>query len=62
LTQRKLTIAAIVVSESERDPVALDDTVTSIERFSNGVEVIGLPRLPAGITHHPAIARIANLL
>ena len=62
LAQRKLTIAAIVVSESERDPVALDDTVASIERFSNGVEVVGLPRLPAGITHHPAISRIANLL
>ena len=62
LAQRRLTIAAIVVSESERDPVALDDTVASIERFSNGVEVVGLPRLPAGITHHPAIARIANLL
>jgi hypothetical protein len=42
--------------------VALDDTVASIERFSNGVEVVGLPRLPAGITHHSAIARIANLL
>jgi dethiobiotin synthetase len=62
LAQRKLTIAAIVVSESDRDAVALDDTVASIERFSNGVEVVGLPRLPAGITHHPAIARIANLL
>lgn len=62
LAQRKLTIAAIVVSESPRDTVALDDTVASIERFSNGVEVVGLPRLPAGITHHPAIARIANLL
>jgi dethiobiotin synthetase len=62
LAQRKLTIVAIVVSESDRDAVALDDTVASIERFSNGVEVVGLPRLPAGITHHPAIARIANLL
>ena len=62
LAQRKLTIAAIVVSESDRDAVALDDTVASIERFSNGVEVVGLPRLPAGITHHPAIARIANLV
>ncbi|MGC1793069.1 MAG: dethiobiotin synthase [Pseudolabrys sp.] len=62
LEQRKLTIAAIVVSESDGDAVALDDTVASIERFSNGVEVVGLPRLPAGITHHPAIARIANLL
>ena len=62
LAQRKLTIAAIVVSESPRDTVALDDTVASIERFSNGIEVVGLPRLPAGITHHSAIARIANLL
>ena len=62
LAQRKLTIAAIIVSESERDTVALDETVASIERFSGGIEVVGLPRLPAGINHHPAIARIAALL
>jgi dethiobiotin synthetase len=62
LTQRKLSIAAIVVSESERNPVELADTVASIARFSNGVEVIGLPRLPAGITQHPAFARIAACL
>ena len=62
LAQRKLTIAAIVVSESERDTVELDDTVTSIARFAGPVGVVGLPRLPAGINHHPAIARIAALL
>ncbi len=62
LTQRKLSIAAIVVSESERNPVELADTVASIARFSGGVDVIGLPRLPAGITHHPAFARIAACL
>jgi dethiobiotin synthetase len=62
LAQRKLTIAAIIVSESERATVALDETVASIERFSGGIEVVGLPRLPAGINHHPAIARIAALL
>ena len=62
LAQRKLTIAAIIVSENERDTVALDDTVASIERFAAGVEVVGLPRLPAGINHHPAIAHIAALL
>jgi len=62
LRQRKLTIAAIIVSEGDRDTVELDDTVASIERFAAGVEVIGLPRLPAGINHHPAIARIAALL
>jgi dethiobiotin synthetase len=62
LTQRKLSIVAIVVSESERNPVELDETVASIARFSDGVEVIGLPRLPAGINQHPAFARIAACL
>jgi dethiobiotin synthetase len=62
LAQRKLTVAAIVVSESERNPVELEDTVASIARFSGGIDVIGLPRLPAGITQHPAFARIAALL
>lgn len=62
LAQRKLTIAAIVVSEGDRDTVELADTVASIQRFAGGVEVIGLPRLPAGINHHPAIARIAARL
>jgi dethiobiotin synthetase len=62
LAQRRLTIAGIVVSESERDTVELDDTVASIARFTNGVEVIGLPRLPGGLHQHPAFARIAALL
>ena len=62
LAQRKLTVAAIVVSESGRDTVELDDTVASIARFAGTVGVVGLPRLPAGINHHPAIARIAALL
>jgi dethiobiotin synthetase len=62
IAQRKLSIAAIVVSESERDTVELADTVASITRFAGSVGVVGLPRLPAGIKHHPAIAKIASLL
>jgi dethiobiotin synthetase len=62
LKQRKLTVGAIIVSENERDTVALDETVASIEQFADSVDVIGLPRLPAGIHHHPAIARIATIL
>ncbi len=62
LRQRKLTIATVVVSESERNPVELEDTVASIARFAGDTAVIGLPRLPAGITQHPAFARIATLL
>ena len=62
LRQRRLAVAAIVVSESERNPVELEDTVASIGRFAGGVTVIGLPRLPAGLTQHPAFARIAAAL
>jgi dethiobiotin synthetase len=62
LTQRGLTLAAIVVVESERNPVEIDDTVASIARFADGADVIGLPRLPAGIRDHPAFARIAARL
>jgi dethiobiotin synthetase len=59
LAQRKLDIAAIVVSESERSHVPLDETVASIQHFSDGIDVIGLPRLPGGLTHPPAFAEIA---
>ena len=62
LAQRRLKIAGIVVSESERGTVELDDTVASITRFSNGAEVVGLPRLPGGINEHPAFGQIASLL
>lgn len=62
LAQRKLAVAAIVVCENRRDTVELDDTVASISRFAGSIGVVGLPRLPAGINHHPAIARIAALL
>src|SRR3974390_1371646 len=62
LAQRKLKLAAIVVSESERNAVELEDTVASIARFSQGVAEIGLPRLPGGLTQHPAFAQIAAQL
>ena len=62
LTQRKLKVAAIVVSESERNPVELEETVESLARFAAATPVIGLPRLPGGLTQHPAFARIAALL
>jgi dethiobiotin synthetase len=62
LAQRKLDIAAIVVSESERSHVPLDETVASIQHFADGIDVIGLPRLPGGLTDHPAFAQIAARL
>jgi dethiobiotin synthetase len=62
LAQRRLSVTTIVVSESERNPVGLEDTVASIARFTGETPVIGLPRLPAGITQHAAFAQIAALL
>jgi dethiobiotin synthetase len=62
LARRNLAVRAVVVSEGERDTVALEDTVASIARFANGAAVIGLPRLPGGLTEHPAFAELAALL
>ena len=59
LATRHLKVAVIVVSESERNPIELDDTVASIARFAHGVGVVGMPRLPGGLNQHPAFAKIA---
>jgi dethiobiotin synthetase len=63
LAQRNLDIAAVVVSESEKPGATLDKTVASIARFSDSIDVIGLPRVqPGGNVAAPAIGRIAALL
>jgi dethiobiotin synthetase len=62
LIQRKLKVAAVVVSESERNPIELGETVQSLARFSEAIPVIGVPRLPGGLTQHPAFGEIAALL
>ena len=62
LARRKLAITAMVVSEGERDTVPLDDTVASIAHFAGATPVIGLPRLPGGLTEHPAFAQLAARL
>ena len=62
LAQRRLDIAAVVVSESATPGASLDDTVATIARFAQPIEVIGVPRHTLGAGEHPAIARIARLL
>ena len=61
LAEQQLSITAIVVSESDRSPVSMEDTVDSISRFAGKPTVIGVPRLPAGVTQHPAFGQIAQL-
>jgi dethiobiotin synthetase len=62
LAQRNLEIAAVVVSESAAPGASLDETVATIVRFADMADVIGLPRLTADASAHPAVARIAALL
>jgi dethiobiotin synthetase len=62
LAQRRLDIAGVVVSESTTPGASLDDTVATIARFAQPIEVIGVPRLASDAVAHPSIARIAELL
>ena len=62
LVHRNLDIAAVVVSESQGSAACLDDTVAAIARFSDSIDVIGIPRLADGASAHPAFARIAQLV
>ena len=61
LVRRNLDVAAVVISESESSAASLADTVATVERFADSIDVVGLPRLAAG-ADHPAFAQIAALL
>jgi dethiobiotin synthetase len=60
LARRNIDVAAVVVSESENSAAPLDETVATIARFSDSIDVIAIPRLAEGATH-PAFARLAEL-
>jgi dethiobiotin synthetase len=62
IARRNLDIAAIVVSETEASAASLHDTVGAIARFSDPIDVVGIPRLADAAGHHPAFTRLAQLL
>ncbi len=62
LAQRNLSTLAVVVSETPESPAPLDETVATIARFADAIEVIALPRLAPGAPEHPAFACLASLL
>jgi hypothetical protein len=53
---------AVAVSESATPGAPLDETVATIGRFADLIEVVGVPRLSGDAHSHPAIARIAALI
>jgi dethiobiotin synthetase len=62
LARRNLDVAAVVVSESQGSAASLDETAAAIARFSDSIDVVGIPRLADSAMAHPAFARIAELL
>jgi dethiobiotin synthetase len=62
LAQRNLTVAAVAVSESAVPGAPLDETVATIARFADLIEVVGVPRLTGEAHSHPTVARIATLI
>jgi dethiobiotin synthetase len=62
LAQRNLTVVAVAVSESAAPGAPLEETVATIARFADLIEVVGVPRLMGDAHRHPAIARIAALI
>ena len=61
LARRNLDVAAVVVSESAGSAAPLDETIATIARFADAIEVIGIPRLPAA-AEHPAFEHLAKLV
>jgi dethiobiotin synthetase len=62
LVRRNLNVAAVVISESEGSAASLEDTVATLQRFADSIDVVGVPRLAPGASDDAAFARIAALL
>ena len=62
LVRRNLNVAAVVISESEGSAASLEDTVATLQRFADSIDVVGIARLAPGASDDAAFARIAALL
>ena len=62
LVRRNLDVAAVVVSESAGSAASLEETVATVQRFANSIDVVGIPRLAPDAGDHPAFAHLAALM
>jgi dethiobiotin synthetase len=62
LDRNGLKVAAVVVNETPGSAADLDDTAATIRRFTTGIEVFALPRLPEGMFDHPVMAWLADMM
>jgi dethiobiotin synthetase len=61
LARRNIDIAAVVISESAGSAASLDETVATIARFADAIDVVGIARMPVG-TGDAAFSRLAELI
>jgi dethiobiotin synthetase len=61
LRQRRISVTALIVSESEESSVPLMDNAASIARFAGEVPVLALPRLQHG-DNHAVFGALADLV
>jgi dethiobiotin synthetase len=59
VARRNLDIAVVVVNESEGSAASLEETLASVARFADRIELVGIPRLADRSPGHPAWDRIA---
>jgi dethiobiotin synthetase len=62
LARRNLDVAAVIVSESADSAASLEETVETIARFADSIDVVGIPRLPRDVTSHHGFDRLAAIL
>jgi dethiobiotin synthetase len=62
LVRRNLDVAAVVVSESAGSAASLEETIATVQRFANSIDVVAIPRLAPDAGDHPAFAHLAALM
>ena len=62
MARRNLDLAAVVVNESTESAASLEDTVATIARFADAIDLIAIPRLAPGNSEHSAFARLTGLI
>jgi dethiobiotin synthetase len=61
LARRNIDIAAVVISESAGSAASLDETVATIARFADAIDVVGIARMQPG-AGDAAFSRLAELI
>jgi len=62
IVRRELLVAALVINESLRSTVPIDDTAETMARFIPGIDVVTLPRLGPKCKEHAVFGQIFDII